>query len=114
MTKSDSAGCTWGSVAQNPHPPHPVTDDIAREEHERWGETPATISPMQDLSVIPFAPLQEKPKGFKNLEAMVLGLGRSLCMVNSCQWSAKREPYIHIPLSPKQVNLEFLTGTGVQ
>lgn len=114
MTKSDSAGCTLGSVAQNPYPPHPTTGDIAGGEYERWREIPATICPLQECSVNPFAPLQEEPKGLKNLEAVVWGLGHSLCMVNSCQRSANREPYIHIPMGPKQVYLEFLIGTGLQ
>ena len=35
-------------------------------------------------------------------------------MVNSCQWSADKEPYGHIPVGPRRISLEFLIATGAQ
>lgn len=42
------------------------------------------------------------------------GLGHSLHMVDSCQCSTNRDPYICIPMGLKQINVEFLTDTGNQ
>jgi len=50
----------------------------------------------------------------KKLEAVVWSLGRPTCMVNSCQWSTTKEPYIYIPVRPKWISLEFLIDTGAQ
>ena len=35
-------------------------------------------------------------------------------MVNSCQWSADKEPYGHIPVGPRRISLEFVIATGAQ
>ena len=50
----------------------------------------------------------------KKLEAVVWGSGHPVHMVNTCQWSADKEPYIHIPVGPKRISLEFLIDTGTQ
>ena len=35
-------------------------------------------------------------------------------MVNTCQWSADKKPYIHIPVGPRLISSEFLIDIGAQ
>ena len=50
----------------------------------------------------------------KKLVAAVWGSGRPLRTVNSCQWSADKEPYIYIPVGPKRISLEFSIDIGAR
>ena len=110
-----SVGSTPDDAARAIRRPYPETGGIARGENRKPGETQAAALPHSGTDTVnPFAPLQGELKNLKKLEIAVWGSGRPLRMVNSCQWSADKEPYIHLPVGPRQISLEFLIDTGAQ
>lgn len=78
---------------------------------EQKGRQPC---PLRKGNFLTFRVPAKGTEGVKKLETGGWGSGCLLCMVNPCQWSTDREPYIHITVGVKGITSDFLIDTGAQ